>query len=159
MSALCKPRMILALIGACAIFAGPIATAASASDNSIIAVVIHFNPIINKDEHNILKRELAYQQNRKATPVVNSLRHEVRDLKRFASQLHRQSASSRTGARGRNDIVSGTLAVAKAYTTFANELHAHPNGLTKQQIAANKKLATKGRRNVKAGFKLLEHTG
>ena len=80
------------------------------------------------------------------------------DLHSFASQLKAQSASSSTGARGRDDIASGAALIAKAYSKFASELkHAGSNGLSQAQINANKKVALAGHNKIVAGVKLLQH--
>jgi hypothetical protein len=158
-SALIKPRRLMPVcaVAACFAFAGPIVPAASASDNSIIGVVNHWSPIVKHDDNALLASQTAYKRNRKAGPVVAAYRHEVSDLHAFASQLKHRSASTRTGAKGRDDIATGLLQIATAYQRFASELKkAGPVGLTKKQISSNTKIQLAGHDKVVAGFNLLE---
>jgi predicted PurR-regulated permease PerM len=158
-SALIKPRQlasILVLI-ACFALAGPIVTTASASNNSIIGTVNHWSPIVQKDEQKIAHAEQTYKHNRKAAPVVTALTHEVSDLHAFVSQLKSQSASSRNGGKGRDDIAAGSTLIANSYSKFASELQtAGSKGLSKAQIIANAKLALAGHKRIVAGVKLLQ---
>jgi translation initiation factor 1 (eIF-1/SUI1) len=158
LSVLTKPRLILpllAVIASCAL-AGPIVATASASDTSIIQVVNHWSPIVGKDENKILAAEAAYKRDRKAAPVIKGLKREIKDLNKFASALKAQKASSRTGAKGRDDIATGARKIAGAYGTFASELkQAGPNGLSKKQIKANAKAANAGHKKIVAGINLL----
>jgi hypothetical protein len=162
LSVLSKPRLILPLLAVVAscVLAGPIVATASASNTSIIKVVNHWSPIVGKDENKILASEAAYKRDRKAAPVVKSLKHEVTDLNQFASALTAQRATTRAAAKGRDDIAAGSLKIAGAYTTFASELkQAGPNGLTKKQIKANAKTAHAGHKQIVAGIKLLRKLG
>jgi hypothetical protein len=160
LSAFIKPRLILpmlAVVASC-VLAGPIVATASASDVSIIKVVNHWSPIVGKDEGKINTAEKAYKHSRRAGPVITSLNHEISDLQAFASQLKAQRASSSKAGRGRDDIAAGTLKIASAYTTFARELKkAGPDGLSKQQINANAKVAHAGHMKILAGIRLLQH--
>ena len=159
MSALVKPRQaasVLALIACCAL-AGPIVTTASASDSSIIGTVNHWSPIVQKDEQKIAHAEKAYKHSRKAAPVVAALTDEVSDLRSFVSQLKSQSASSRNGGKGRDDIASGSTLIANSYSKFASELQkAGSKGLSQAQIDANAKIALAGHKKIVAGVKLLQ---
>ena len=58
MSALIKPRLLAPMLAvvACFALAGPIVATASASDSSIIGVVNHWSPIVQKDEQKIAAR-------------------------------------------------------------------------------------------------------
>jgi hypothetical protein len=158
-SALIKPRLLvpmLAVVG-CFALAGPIVATASASDSSIIQVVNHWSPIVLKDEHKISKAETAYTHNRQAAPLVAGLTHEVSDLHAFAKQLKAQSASSKTGGEGRDDIADGTTLIARSYSKFASELtHAGSKGLSLAQINANKKIEQAGHKKIVAGINLLQ---
>jgi hypothetical protein len=158
LSVLCKPRLIVPLIAVVVscVLAGPIVATASASDTTIIKTVNHWSPIIGKDENKIAAAEHAFKLNRKAPPVIKSLKNEVGDLTHFAKQLKAQSASTSTGAKGRDDIAKGTLIIAGAYSQFAAELKRHPQGLSKQQIRANQKIARKGHKKIVAGVTLLQ---
>ena len=159
MSALVRPRMLvpMLLVVACFALAGTIVATASASDTSIIDVVNHWSPIVQKDEQNIAKAEKAYKKNRKAAPVVADLTHEVSDLHSFVSQLKGQSASTSTGGQGRDDIAAGSTLIANAYSKFASELKkAGSKGLSQAQINANAKVALAGHKKIVAGIKLLQ---
>ena len=114
MSALVKLRLLVAIV-ACFALAGPLVAAASASNDSIIGVINRWSPMVKRDENALLASQTAYQRNRKARPLVAAYRHEVSDLESFASQLKHQSASTRIGAEGRNDITTGLLQIATAY--------------------------------------------
>jgi hypothetical protein len=159
LSALMKPRLLLPMLAvvACCALAGPIVATASASDSSIIGVVNHWSPIVQKDEMAIEKGEKAYKKNRKAAPVVADLTHEVSDLHSFVSQLKAQSASTSTGGRGRDDIAAGSTLIANSYAKFASELKkAGSKGLSQAQINANAKVALAGHKKIVAGIKLLQ---
>lgn len=159
MSALIKPRLLAPMLAvvACFALAGPIVTTASASDSSIIGVVNHWSPIVQRDERKIEKAETAYKQNRHAAPVVAALTNEVSDLRSFVSRLKAQSASSSTGGKGRNDIATGSTLIANSYATFATELKkAGSKGLSQSQINANAKVALAGHKKIVAGVKLLQ---
>jgi hypothetical protein len=158
-SAVIKFRLLAPMLAviACFALAGPIVTSASASDSSIIGVINHWSPIVKHDENVLLARQSAYHKNRKAGPVVTAYTHEATNLHSFASQLAQQSASTRTGAKGRDDISTGLLQVATAYQRFASELKkAGPNGLTRKQIRSNTKIQLAGHDKIVAGFKLLK---
>jgi hypothetical protein len=158
-SALIKPRLLVPMLAvvACVALTGPIIATASASDSSIIGVVNHWSPIVQRDEHKIAGAEKTYKQNRKAAPVVAALTTEVTDLHSFVSQLKAQSASSSTGGRGRDDIASGSTLIAGAYSKFASELKkAGSTGLSQAQISANAKVALAGHKKIVAGVKLLQ---
>ena len=159
MSALMKPRLLLPMLAAvaCCALAGPIVATASASDSSIIGVVNHWSPIVQKDEMTIEKGEKAYKKNRKAAPVVADLNREVSDLHSFVSQLKAQSASTSTGGQGRDDIAAGSTLIANSYSKFASELKkAGSKGLSQAQIKANAKVALAGHKKIVAGIKLLQ---
>jgi hypothetical protein len=156
LSALVKLRLLVAIV-ACFALAGPIVAAASASDDSIIGVINRWSPVVKRDENALLARETAYQRNREARPLVAAYRHEVSALESFASQLKHQSASTRIGAEGRDDITTGLLQIATAYQRFASELKkAGSIGLSKKQIRANTKIQLAGHDKIVAGFKLLK---
>jgi len=158
LSALIKPRLLLPMLAVvtCFVLAGPIVSTAAASDNSIIGVVNHWSAIVQKDETAINKAEQAYKHTRKAAPVVADLTHEVGDLHSFVSQLNAQTASTSTGAKGRDDIAAGATLVAKSYTSFARELkQAGSKGLSQSQINANSKVALAGHNKIIAGINLL----
>jgi hypothetical protein len=157
-SALIKPRLLASMLTlvACFAIAGPIATTASASDSSIIGTVNRWSPIVQKDEQKIEHAEHAFKNSRKAAPVVAALTHEVSDLHSFVSQLKAQSASSRNGGKGRDDIASGSTLIASSYSKFASELDkAGSKGLSPTQINANAKVALAGHKKIVAGVKLL----
>jgi hypothetical protein len=159
LSALIKPRLLVGMLAVvtCFVLAGPIVSTAAASDNSIIGVVNHWSPIVQRDETAIAKAEKAYKNNRQAGPVVADLTHEVGDLHLFVSQLKAQSASTSTGGNGRNDIAAGATLVAKSYASFARELkQAGSKGLSPAQITANSKIALAGHKKIVAGIKLLQ---
>jgi hypothetical protein len=158
LSALIKPRLLAPLLAvASSALAGPIVATASASDSSIIRVVNHWSPIVQRDELKIASGEKAYKKNRRAAPVVADLAAEVSDLHSFASQLKAQPASSRQGGQGRDDIASGAKLIASSYSTFASELKkAGSNGLSQRQIDANAKVAQTGHKKIVAGVKLLQ---
>jgi hypothetical protein len=159
LSALTKPRLLVPMLAAvaCCALAGPIVATASASDSSIIKVVNRWSPIVQKDEMKIESAEKTYKQNRKAAPVVADLTHEVSDLHSFVSQLKGQSASSRSGGKGRDDIAAGSTLIAHSYSRFASELQqAGSKGLSQSQINANAKLALSGHKKIVAGIKLLQ---
>jgi hypothetical protein len=158
-SALIKTRRLTPMLAvvACFALAGPIVATASASDNSIIGVVNHYSPIVQRDEHQIAKTEQAFKKNRHAAPVVTALTHEVSDLHSFVSQLKAQSASSQNGGQGRDDVAAGSTLIAKSYSKFASELRkAGSTGLSKAQINANRKLALAGHKKIVAGITLLQ---
>ena len=159
MSAFLKARLLapmLALV-VCCVLAGPIVATASASDSSIIGVVNHWSPIVQKDEHKIENAEQAFKKNRKAAPVVAALKGEVSDLRSFVSQLKAQSASSRNGGQGRDDIATGSTLIASSYSKFASELkQAGSAGLSRSQISANAKIAEAGHKKIVAGVNLLQ---
>ena len=158
-SALVKPRLLALMLALVACFAlvGPIVTTASASDHSIIQTVNRWSQIVQKDEQKIGHAERTYKNNRKAAPVVVALSHEVSDLRSFVSQLKAQSASSRNGAKGRDDIASGSTLIASAYATFASELKKNGSrGLSQRQINANAKVALAGHKKIVAGVNLLQ---
>ena len=162
MSAHIKPRLLVSMLAvvACFALAGPIIATASASDSSIIGVVNKWSPIVQKDEQKIAKAEKRYKKNRQAAPVVADLTHEVSDLHSFVSQLKAQSASSRRGGQGRDDIASGATLVASSYSKFAAELKkAGSKGLSQSQINANAKIALAGHNKIVAGVKLLQKIG
>jgi hypothetical protein len=158
-SALIKSRLLAPMLAvvACCVLAGPIVATASASDSSIIRVVNHWSPIVQKDEQKIAKAEQTYKKQRHAAPVVAALTNEVSDLRSFVSQLKAQSASSRNGGKGRDDIASGSTLIANSYSTFASELRkVGPKGLSETQINANAKVALAGHKKIVAGVKLLQ---
>jgi hypothetical protein len=137
--------------------AGPIVATASATDNSIIRVVDYWSPIVKRDDGAILASQTAYKKNRRAGPLVAAYRHDVADLRSFASKLEDQSASTMTIARGRDEIAAGSLQIAKAYQRFASELQkAGARGLSKQQISTNMKIQLAGHDEVVAGFNVLK---
>ena len=157
MSALIKPRLLapmLALV-ACFALAGPIIATASANDSSIIGVVNHWSPIVVKDEKAIAQAEHAFKHNRKTAPVVASITDEVSDLRAFAKQLKGQSASTKRGGEGRDDVAAGATLIANSYAQFASELK-HAGSLTQAQINANKKLEQAGHKKIVAGITLLQ---
>jgi hypothetical protein len=159
LSALIKPRLLVPMLAvvACCVLAGPIVATASASDSSIIGVVNHWSPIVQKDEQKIAHAEQAYKNNRKAAPVVAALTNEVADLRSFVSQLKSQSASSRDGGKGRDNIASCSTLIANSYAKFASELQkAGSKGLSRAQISANAKIALAGHKKIVAGVKLLQ---
>jgi hypothetical protein len=156
---LIKVRLLAPMlaVAACVVLAGPIVGTASASDSSIIGVVNHWSPIVQRDELKIAKAEKTYKRNRQAAPVVTDLTAEVGDLRSFVSQLKAQSASSTRGGQGRDDIASGATLIANSYAKFATELkHAGSTGLSKSQIRANAELAQAGHTKIVAGVKLLQ---
>ncbi len=162
MSALIKPRLLAPMLAAVACFAlaGPIVATATASDSSIIGVVNHWSPIVLKDEKSIAGAERAYKHTRQTGPVVAGLTHEVSDLRAFASALKAQSASSRRGGTGRDDIAAGATLIASSYSQFASELkHAGSKGLSQAQINANKKIEQAGHKKIVAGVTLLQKIG
>jgi hypothetical protein len=158
-SALIKPRRMapmLAVVG-CFAVAGPIVATASASDNSIIGVVNHWSPVVQRDEHQIARTEQAFKKHRQAAPVVAALNNEVSDLHAFVSQLKAQSASSRNGGKGRDDVAAGSTLIASSYSKFASELKkAGSTGLSQAQINANRKIALAGHKKIVAGITLLQ---
>jgi hypothetical protein len=159
LSALIKLRLLAPMLAvvACFALAGPIVGTASADDSSIIGVVNHWSPIVQKDELKIEKAEQAYKKHRRAAPVVADLTGEVSDLHSFVSQLKEQSASSSRGGQGRDDIAAGATLIAKSYSRFASELkQAGSKGLSKRQINANAKVALAGHKKIVAGVKLLQ---
>jgi hypothetical protein len=159
LSALVKLRLVVPMLAivACFALAGPIIATASANNNSIIGVINRWSPIVRHDENALLASQTAYQRNRKARPLVAAYRHEVSDLQSFASQLKHQSASTRIGAEGRDDVTTGLLQIATAYQRFASELKkAGSIGLSKKQISANTKIQLAGHDKIVAGFKLLK---
>ena len=159
MSAFLKLRLvapIVAVVAGCA-FTGPIVSTASASDGSIIGVVNHWSPVVQKDEQKIEHAEQAFKKNRKAAPVVAALTSEVSDLRSFVSQLKAQSASSSRGGQGRDDIAAGSTLIASSYSKFASELKkAGSTGLSQAQINANAKIAEAGHKKIVAGVNLLQ---
>jgi hypothetical protein len=158
-SAFLKPRLLAPTLAVVACFAltGPIIATASASDGSIIGVVNHWSPIVQKDEQKIANAEHAFKKNRQAAPVVSALTNEASDLRSFVSQLKAQSASSRKGGQGRDDIASGSALIASSYSTFASELKkAGSKGLSRAQITANAKIAEAGHMKIVTGVKLLQ---
>jgi hypothetical protein len=158
-SALVKPRLLVPLLAvvACFALAGPIVTTATASDRSIIGVVNHWSPIVLKDEKNIAKAEHAFKHTRQTAPVIAGLTSEVSDLRMFASQLKGQSASSKRGGTGRDDVAAGATLIASSYAMFASELkHAGSKGLSNAQINANKKIEQAGHKKIVAGITLLQ---
>jgi hypothetical protein len=159
LSALIKPRLLVPMLAvvACFALAGPIVATASASDSTIIGVVNHWSPIVKNDEQKIGNAEKAYKHNRKAAPVVAELTDEASDLRSFASQLKDQSASSKTGAKGRDDIAAGATLIASSYSKFASELKkAGSKGLSQAQISANRKVALAGHDKIVTGINLLQ---
>jgi hypothetical protein len=158
-SASLTPRLLAPMLAVITCFAltGPIIATASASDGSIIGVVNHWSPIVQKDEQKIANAEHAFKKNRQATPVVSALNREASDLRSFVSQLKAQSASSSTGGQGRDDIASGSTLIAGSYSKFAAELKkAGSKGLSQAQITANAKVAEAGHMKIVAGVKLLQ---
>ena len=159
MSALIKPRLLAPMLAVVAGFAlgGPIIATASASDSSIIGVVNHWSPIVLKDEKNIANAEHAFKHTRKTAPVIAGLTGEVSDLRTFAKQLKRQSASSKRGGKGRDDVAAGATLIASSYSMFASELkQAGSRGLSQAQIEANKKIEQAGHQKIVAGIMLLQ---
>jgi hypothetical protein len=159
-SALIKPRLLAPMLALVAGFAlgGPVVATASASDNSIIKVVDRWSPVVQRDEKQLAKTEHAFKTDRRAGPVIAGLNQEVSDLHAFVKDLNAQSASTRKGGQGRDDIADGSALIAKSYASFASELRkAGSKGLSQAQINANRKVALAGHQKILAGIKLLQH--
>jgi hypothetical protein len=154
-----KLRLLTPMVAVVAGFAlaGPTIATSSASDNSIIGVVNHWSPIVKHDNDALAANQTAYKKNRRAGPVVAAYQHAIVDLRSFAARLGRQSASSGTAARGRDDITAGLVKIAQAYGSFAAELkQAGSRGLSPKQINTNLKIQLAGHDQIVAGLKLLQ---
>lgn len=150
---LTRLRLILTALAAAAAFAfaslaSPITPSASASDRTIVEVVVHWLPIIDRDEKAILRAEHAHRLERS----IARFKHEVSDLHHWARQLRAQRATTRTGATGRNEVVSGINKLARAYSHIAFALG---TTLTKPELTRDRRLARAGRNQVMRGIELL----
>lgn len=146
-----RPILILTLVAtvaASAALAGPVASPASASNRTIVAVVAHWLPIINKDETRIIKASKAH----KLKSAARAYKHEARDLGHWRRQLKAQHPSSGKGATARHDLLVGVRKVAKAYGRIAKGLQ---GSLTPAGFKRDARLAGAGRKQANKGIHLL----
>ena len=91
-------RWLLSAIVVGAMLAGPVA-GAQASDSTVRATIDAYNTRVAKDEARIVDTAATYDKTRNATPLVNALHREVRDLRALKAQLGRESGSTLADAR------------------------------------------------------------
>lgn len=147
---------LLSAVAACAILAGPVG-GAQASDSTIRATIDAYNARIAKDEARVLKSADTYDKTHDATPLVNALHHEVRDLRGLKAKLGHESGSSIRGRRGRQDVVKGLGLIATGYTALARDVHAASASrpVTSSQLATARSADRRGHDLVVKGLKLL----
>jgi hypothetical protein len=147
---------LLSSIAACAILAGPVA-GAQASDSTIRGTIDAYNGRIANDEARILETAATYDKTRDATPLINALHHEVRDLRALRGKLARESGSSARGRRGRADVVKGLGLIATGYSALAKDVSAASASkpVTNGELEAARAADRKGHNLVITGLKLL----
>jgi Ni/Co efflux regulator RcnB len=147
---------VLSAIAACAVLAGPVA-GAQASDSNVRSTIDAYNGRIAKDESRILNTAATYDKTHNATPLVNALHHEVRDLRALKAKLGRERGSTARGRRGRSDVVKGLGLIAGGYNALAKDVRtagAHRQ-VTSSQLQSARADDKKGHNLVIKGLRLL----
>lgn len=151
-------------VALCAILGGPMA-AAQASDNTIIATINHYGPIIcahvnakgicTKGEEAAVTNGLdGYPASHKR--LVRALGREVGTLQAEKRKLMSESASSARGAKAKTDIVKGLGLISKAYSALRKDvLTANGGPVPKAEVTAAVNTDQKGRSKLRAGLALL----
>jgi hypothetical protein len=147
---------LLSSIAACAMLAGPVA-GAQASDSTVRSTIGAYNGRIAQDEARIVNTAATYDKTRNATPLIDALNHEVRDLRALKGKLTRQSGSTARGRRGRSDVVKGLGLIATGYTALARDVRAASaqKPVTTGEVNAARTADRRGHNLVVTGLKLL----
>jgi hypothetical protein len=150
-----RGRSLPVAVIACACLAGPVA-GAQASNTTIVNTLNSYGPKLDHDEAAVLNGLADYQDGR-AAPLIKALRHEVADIHALRGALSPESTSSTAGATGKQDVLTGLKRIAKAYGALASDVQkaSHGTPVPKAKVQAAITTDKKGRRELKAGLKLL----
>lgn len=150
--------LVIAVLSAGAMIAGPIA-AANASDTTIKLALLHAAPGLHRSDLRLRAAFARYATTHRPAPVVRAIRAQDRDLSRLQTKVRRSSASTTDGSRARRDIVAGLGYVLRSNYGINGHLRRQgAAGLSPPQLRTAERLARHGDALYRRGIKLLLHS-
>ncbi|HWD68783.1 MAG TPA: hypothetical protein VG293_01240 [Solirubrobacteraceae bacterium] len=139
------------------IAAGPVA-AAQASDATLRTSLRRDLPRIKASQLKIRAASLRAQRTHSPSVLIRAIESQDRNLGSLRRRLRREPASSRSGRRGKADVVRGLTLIVDSNTVLARDLKraAHHERVSKRRLAAATLSDRRGNRDLLRGAKLLK---